>query len=367
MNILRLSLYAPTSTNFSEGIGGAQEHMYQVSRIWAKKGHNVKIISTYKDCRIPRKEIIDGFEVERVGSFYSAIYHIRKAYKKYESWADIVIESYTSYPLLTPLYVTKPRMVVIHPGLLGKKYLEVVNPIKGIFGYIGEKILLKMYKNEKIILTSKKNENILRKHGISNIKIIYSGVDTTFFTPGEKHSKPIILFVGNFANKNKRIEDLIEAFNVINEYIKNARLIIVGYGGKRSKIVIKACKKNNNIKYLGQIRNKKLLKKLYQKAWIFVLPSTQEQFPLSLLEANACGTPAIVYKFNNIDIIQENVNCIIVNKIDIKELADKIIQLLEDYKLRKKLSISSRKFSENFSWEITGEKYLNIFDEYLNE
>jgi len=365
MNILRLSLYVPTATNFSEGIGGAQEHIYQVSKIWAKKGHNVKVISAYRDYRIPKKEVIDGFEIERVGSFSFATYYIKKAYKKYEDWADIVIESYTSYPLFTPLYVKKPRIVVIHSGLLGKKYLEVVNPIKGIFGYIGEKILFKIYRNEKIILTSKRNENILRDHGISNIKIIYSGVNTSFFTPGEKYDKPIILFVGNFANKNKRIEDLIRAFNMINKYIKNIKLIIVGYGGKRSNIAMNACKTNKNIKYLGYIRDKKLLRKLYQKAWVFVLPSIQEQFPLSLLEANACGTPAIVYKLNNIDTIQEGINCITVKKMDIKELADKIIQIIEDDKLRKKLGRSSRKFSENFSWEFTAEKYLNIFNELI--
>ena len=366
MNILILTLYASTKTEFSEGIGGAQEVIHQLGKRWVKMGHNVRIISAYRDKNIPKKEIVDGIEIERVCSFYTAIYGIKKVYKKYEEWADIVLENYTSYPIYTPLYVRKSLFVIMH-HLMGKEYIKA-SGLQGLIGYLSEKLIPYIYNRTKFIAVSDFAKKQLLSIGIpeKNINVIYNGIDLDEYMPAEKSKDPLIFFVGNFIDGRKRVEDLIEAFKIVNKKIPDAKLVIAGYGGKRENLIKKLIKNNNNIEFLGRIdENKK--KKLYQKAWIFVNPSIMEGFSLTALEAHACGTPVIAYKIDGLETVIDGVNGLVVKKINIKALANTIIKIVEDDKLRNELSRNARETSEMYSWDIAAKRYLDVFWRGYNE
>ena len=362
MNILILSLYAPTSSvNFTEGTGGAQEVVYQLGRRWVRMGHNVKIVSAYKDNKIPKNEIIDGIEIERVCNFYTAVYGIRKYYKKYENWADVVLENYTSYPLYTPIYVNKPLFVIMH-HLMGADYIKV-SGLHGVIGYINECCIPYVYNKAKFIAVSDFAKKQLIDIGIQerNIHVIRDGIDTIKYKPGSKSKDPMILFIGNFSDGRKKVEDLIEAFKIVNKKIHNSKLVIAGYGGKRENIIKNRTKENKNITFLGRIDEDKKVE-LYQRAWIFVNPSIMEGFSLTALEANACGTPVVAYKIDGLETVIDGVNGLVVEKRDINGLADTIIKLIEDDKLRNELSRNARETGEMYSWDIAANEYLEVFE-----
>lgn len=367
MNILVLSLYAPTDTNFQEGIGGAQEVLRQLGKRWVEKGHGLKIISAYRDKKILRKEIVGGIEIERVGSFSNAIFSIWKAYKKEEKWADLVLENSTSYPLYTPLYVRKPLINLMH-HLMGKDYIKSAGLFSGSVGIFGELSIPLFYKNTRFIAVSEFTRNQLTEIGVNgtNVRVISNGLDTDFFVPGQNGKNPLILFVGNFADGRKRIEDLIAAFHIVSKKIPDAEIIIAGKGGKKEPMLKELAKKNSKLKYVGMI-DAETKKELYQKAWVFANPSIKEGFSLSCLEANACCTPVVTYRLPGLDTINNMINGLVVEQGDVNALANAITMILKDHVFREEMSYRARKFAEGYSWDTATDMYLAEFENVLRK
>ncbi len=365
MNILILSLYSPTGTNFQEGVGGAQEVIYQLGKKWIEGGHNVEIISAYRDKKIPKKENLNGLRIKRVADFYTAAPSIKKTYRKKEKWADIVLENYTSYPLYTPLYVKKPLIVIMH-HLMGLKYVNTIGLTKGTIGYLSEKSIPLFYKTSKFIAVSELAKNQLLSLNIpgANIKIIPNGINTSYFTPFKKESIPLVFFIGNFRDGRKRIEDLVEAFKKVLTKIPDAKLILAGSGGDKEIIINKIVENDNKIEYLGLI-DAETKRMFYQKAWVFVNPSIAEGFSLSCLEANACGTPVVVYNLEGLETIKHGFNGLVVEKKNINELENAIIWLLNNHELREEMNKKARKFAEGYDWNIATRMYLDEFENAL--
>jgi glycosyltransferase involved in cell wall biosynthesis len=104
-----------------------------------------------------------------------------------------------------------------------------------------------------------------------------------------RHDRPRFLFVGRLT-ASKGIVQLLEEFAGLPAY----DLHVVGDGELRSKLErrFSSCP---NIRFLG-LKPQAELVPLYQNATALILPSLiPENFPLSIVEAFACGTPAIVH------------------------------------------------------------------------
>ena len=105
---------------------------------------------------------------------------------------------------------------------------------------------------------------------------------------------------------------------------------------------------------------------------VFVLPSVTssigtEAFGLVLIEAMACGTCVIGSSSGGIkEIIKNNVNGLIFQEKNPEELAVKIIKVLEDTKLREKLSKNGLMYArQNYNWNIISNKFLKLYDKLL--
>ena len=82
----------------------------------------------------------------------------------------------------------------------------------------------------------------------------------------------------------------------------------------------------------------------------------------NVIEAAALGTPSIAYNVPGLcDSIKNNITGVLVNSDSPKDLAQKILMILKDNRLRQQLSINALKYSFNFSWEQTTKELMNIF------
>ena len=106
--------------------------------------------------------------------------------------------------------------------------------------------------------------------------------------------KANILFVG-WLETHKGILELISAVSLLKKANINFHLTVVGQGHAE-----KQCEKlahklgvSGNITFCGWLERKELLK-IYSVSDIFVLPSWHEGLPNSMIEAMACGLPAIL-------------------------------------------------------------------------
>lgn len=120
-------------------------------------------------------------------------------------------------------------------------------------------------------------------------KIIYPGVDTSFFIPSKTNSPEKYFLMVSRLVSHKKIDLAIKACHQLNQ-----KLYIVGTGRDQNKFAnLINFLHDSNIKLLGQVDNNKLLN-LYQNCQALICPQI-EDFGLTPIEVQACGKPVIAY------------------------------------------------------------------------
>ena len=139
------------------------------------------------------------------------------------------------------------------------------------------------------------SEYTARRHRQAGFKVpihilpLYSAIELQSASPPPQHVRPRFLYVGRLT-KPKGIEVLIEEFASLPAY----DLHVIGDGDLRRKLELRFgnCR---NIRFLGHIPQTQLVT-AYREATALIFPSlAPETFGLSIVEAFACGTPAIVH------------------------------------------------------------------------
>ena len=123
----------------------------------------------------------------------------------------------------------------------------------------------------------------------------------------------------------------------------------------------------DTVLFLGRVPFKNL-PALLSQATIFALPSLREGMPYSLLEAMACGKPIVGTNVVGIrDLIKDSKNGLLVPPRNEKELANALLTLLTDRKLRSTFSRNARREALNHSWENISGKIEMLYQDVLLE
>ena len=220
-------------------------------------------------------------------------------------------------------------------------------------------------------------------HRIANpkpeVNIIPLGVDPSLFTPKKYDNTirkrynidgPFLLFVGRLTEK-KGVKYLIQAIPSIIEKEPRAKLLLVGDGEEREYLekLTKELKVEDNVVFCGWVNNKDL-PVYYATADIFIGPSIvansgdTEGLGLVFVEAMTCGTLTIASDVPAIrDVVIDNKTGHIVKQRSSKEIARKIIEVLQNKKSYNKISEEGRRYAiRKFSWEIIISEYKKVLE-----
>jgi len=191
--------------------------------------------------------------------------------------------------------------------------------------------------------------------------ITYNGIDIEDFrdVPRTRASAPTILFVGGLEPR-KGLEFLMLAMQRIAQEIPDVRLISVAKTGFRGtddvgwfKVLANRCQVDDKIEFYESVSEEKL-KRFYGECDLLVLPSRNEGWGLSLMEAMACGKPVVATKVGGVpELVRHNIEGLLVDPCDVKGLARAIVRLLKDPELRVRLGTSGTQRVQSFSWDRT--------------
>ncbi len=177
-----------------------------------------------------------------------------------------------------------------------------------------------------------------------------------------------ILFLGRFGER-KGIYDLLDVVEkLITDYPKLK--LYAGGDGEIEKVqkIVKEKDINDNFEYLGWVNGKEKEKYLKEVSF-YVLPSYNEGMPMSLIEGMAYKNVSISTNVGGIPKVINNMNNgIIINPGDKDELYNNMKKLLDNDKLRKKLSNNARiTVEEKFNINNNLDKLLNVYKSVLEE
>lgn len=181
------------------------------------------------------------------------------------------------------------------------------------------------------------------------------GVETDVYVPAEKQEtsspSPTVLFVGRL-HPSKGLDLLIEAFALFRESYPDAKLILVGGSQDFDPIEeqvqewIDKFKVREAVELTGLIPRERILP-YYQSSDLFVLTSLWEGLPNALLEAMACGLPAVVTAVGGLpSVVKEDVNGYLIEERSPNLLAEK---MKAAYQNRQRLGKEARRTAEGYS------------------
>jgi len=183
------------------------------------------------------------------------------------------------------------------------------------------------------------------------------------FPPGGR----MLLTVGRLISSEpgKGVDSVIKVLPKVIEAVPDLFYVIIGGGDLQSRLeeMARESSVRDRILFIGKVQLEQL-NGYYSRADVFVMPSRQEGFGIVFLEAMAFGKPVIAGDYGGApEIVQDGVTGFLVNPDDLEGLACRLIQLLQDEALRKKMGEAGRqRIEENFTEVRFEERLTKILD-----
>jgi glycosyltransferase involved in cell wall biosynthesis len=186
-----------------------------------------------------------------------------------------------------------------------------------------------------------------------------------------KLTESFILFAGTLEPR-KNVAGLLRAYRLLLDRVRvndvNPDLILAGSRGwlfDETRALIAELHLTDRVRWIDSPPDADLVA-LYNLAAVFVLPSHYEGFGLTVLEAMACGTPAIISDRGSLPEIAGGA-ALEIDPDDPAELADAIERVLKDSALQHDLRHQGLKRVKEFSWERCARETLAVYHRVLGE
>lgn len=351
--------------------GGAEVHFHEIFKRIAQQGHQITLLCCgYKN--LPEEEIIDGIHVIRRGkrNFFNFI--VPSLYKKYsrEFQFDVVIDDLNKIPFFTPLFVKEPLIGIIHHLFGSSIFIELSIPV-ALYVTLAEKLVPKIYRNipMAVVSNSTKQELIIKGFSEPDIHLVYNAVDRSAYQyyPEKKSPYPLVGYLGRI-KKYKSVNHLILAFSKVIQKISDARLLIVGDGDylPELKKLVSQLKLEQVVTFAGATSHEQKIDYLNQM-WLAVNPSPKEGWGLTVIESNCCGIPVIAADSPGLrDSVVAGETGLLYPYANHDRLAELIIELIQNDKLRKSLAKKCINWAHQFNWENSATNMLNLIEKVLS-
>jgi len=363
-------------------IGGSEIRNHEVLKRLAKKGHEVHIYGA-KLWKGKDTIKIDGITIHGLSRCDNLLNNSNG-----NSSDHIKISIKLFFALIKEDYDIIDNLSFVFYNCYSTKLISMIKRTHLVFtwqqhfgdyliGFLGGKEGIKRKRIEKRtikftnfnIVSSQTVKHDLIKEGMRerNIKVIHNGADIkTINNIKATKIKYDIIFVGRLAYQ-KNPELLIKSVKLLKKEFSKIKVCIVGDGEKieRLKELVRELKLEKNIELLGEVKDRKKVYQCMKSSKIFVLPSIFEGFPLTVVEANACGLPVITpnYPLNRTtDYI--NGNGLIAESTP-QGLAKEIKFLLKNKKERIRMGEKGVRITKKFDWDKIAEETESYYKQII--
>lgn len=328
----------------------------------ARMGHEIHVITSY-DEGLPKKSKENGFYIHRIPWRKIRFIGILTFWAKIslQIWKikpDIVHSQSLSIGI--PALLTKRIMTI--PYIVWGQGSDVYLP--GRFIRITTKPIL--HDADAVLALTQDMKSKMQKIYDGEITVVPNGINLERFRGISINRKigkaKTILFVGRL-HPVKGVQYLIEAMAIVHREMPDVKLIIVGNGPERSKLekLVELLDLHECIQFTGEVPQEKIPQIMYEGD-IFMLPSLSEGFAIVNIEAMAAGLPIVATNVGGIpEIVEDGVNGYLVNPKKPDEIADRVLKLFQNEKIRERMSTENREKAGMYSWECITNHVENLY------
>ncbi len=316
----------------------------------ASYGNDVTLFtSAYDGCE--RETYQSGVRVIREGGKYRVYSKARRFVRQHCSEFDVFIDEINTVPFnINRVVKKKPVVALIHQLAREIWFYETRFPLN-IIGYFAlEPLWLRRYRRIPTLTVSDSTRQDLLRVGFRNVWVVHNGIgiEPLKVVP-KKEERPILLFIGRLV-RSKLPDHAIAAFMQVKRSFPDAQLWVLGDGYMRRRLQREA---PDGVRFFGHVEDEDKFE-LLRKAHLLLAPSVREGWGISVVEANAMGTPAVGYHIPGLrDSIVDGVTGVLVQPLNPEALANAAGRILSDPLTLKRLSTNSLEWSRRFNWDKT--------------
>jgi len=345
--------------------GGSEVHAHEIARRWARAGIDI----TFRTSYAPGQAQVawrDGYRVIRRAGRYAVF--PRAAFSEAtgrHGARDALVEIWNGMPFFSPLWFKGPSITFLH-HVHAEMWDMTLPPNLARFGRGIESTLAPpLYRRTRIVTLSESSREELvddLHFRAERVSVVEPGIDARF-TPGpEPHVRdpdPLVVAVGRLVPV-KRFDRLIDALAALKPRVPRLRAVIVGEGYERPALesLIAAHGAEEWIDLPGRVDDADLVA-LYRRAWVVASASVREGWGMTLTEAAACGTPAVVTDIaGHRDAVEDGVTGILARDPD--DLVQGLERIVSDEVLRGAMSRAASERAARFTWDATARRVLEV-------
>ena len=366
-------------------VGGSGIVATELGKALARRGHQVHFISTEMPFRFGKFQAGLWFhqvltptyplfrEPQYLLSLANKIVQVARQYE-----LD-VIHAHYAVPHATAAFLA--QQVVTLRGPRGPKVVTTLHgtdiTLVGSDPSYSEIVAFSIEQSDLVTAVSKslRDSTYEQLKMSTDIRVIYNFLDCDVYrrTPvpdvrsrfigGDENTK-LVLHMSNF-RPVKRIDSVIEIFNRIRQGVPS-RLLLVGDGPELAE----AYRRSGELgiqDLVHALGAQEEVLPLLSAADLFLLPSEEESFGLSALEAMACEVPVVASRVGGLpEVIEDGVSGFLHPVGDIEKMAASAVTLLTDPALHARTGTAARlRVCEHFSADSVVPAYESLYQEVL--
>jgi len=354
-------------------VGGIEYSMHALAKTLNMHGHDVNVI-TRSYPGLPEYSTRDGITVIRIKGKPLPGQHrflVPNAYKelycllKKEDY-DIVNCHGLDSPIGMSALIASRKLgipaVVTNHSLVGRA-------VYGPALYLAGKLLLR--NADAIIAVSSAVENDSKVMTSKPIYRIFNGVDSESSPlkvsfPNYKEKKLVIATVARMTKK-KGVQNIVSLAPYLLEKNDNLLFLMIGDGPLRKSLEkrVEESGLSGNFYFTGEVSREEVMEYLNQ-ADIFALPSLDEAFGISILEAMLKNVPVVAMNHSGVsDIIKNGVNGYLAD--DLPEFSSYLQTLIENPSKRMSFTQEASKGLSNYDWNRIYEQTCRVYTKVIYE
>ena len=382
--IRRVNMFAWRDLDHPEA-GGSELHAASLAERWAAAGIEVRLTASRAD-GAPPQAWRDGYRIDRPAGRYAVFPKVaagRIRARVTDSVrsrlsrpggartgsahdpAEATVEIWNGMPFFSPLWSGRPRLVFLHH--VHDRMWDLVLPL-GLARtgrFLECRLAPPIYHRTPVVTLSQSSRRaIVDRLGFApgQVHVVEPGVDETFGPGPARHPRPLVVAVGRLV-PYKRFDRLIEVLTALRRRHPDLEAVIAGEGQERAALEqqISRLGAGDWISLPGRVTESELLD-LYQRAWVLASSSAYEGWGLTITEAAACATPAVVSPIaGHADAVDDGVTGFLAEPGPAME--ERLGRLLGDPALRRRMQAAARCRAETLTWDRTALATMRILAE----